>query len=75
MKILLVLFLLISKLTYSYINIYPVKFVERIDNEGAYKKFVLYNKSEDKVRYRFYFEKTNFRVLFLIIPVLSVSSA
>ena len=57
MKILLVLFLLISKLTYSYINIYPVKFVERIDNEGAYKKFVLYNKSEDKVRYRFYFEK------------------
>lgn len=59
MKILLVLFLLISKLTYSYINIYPVKFVERIDNEGAYKKFVLYNKSEDKVRYRFYFEKTN----------------
>lgn len=57
MKVLLILFLLISEFCFSYINIYPVKFVERVDMDGVYRNFVLYNKSEEKVRYRFYFEK------------------
>lgn len=58
MRIVLV-FLFIAQLSFSYINVYPVKFIERVDNGGTSQKFVFYNKSEQKVRYRFYFEESN----------------
>ncbi|MGL5208352.1 COG1470 family protein [Cetobacterium sp.] len=58
MKKILILFLILTLKTFSYINIYPLKFNERIDGEGAYKEFVLYNKTKEPIRYRVYLEES-----------------
>lgn len=52
----LILFLILTLNTFSYINIYPVSFDEKIDGDGAYKEFVLYNKTKQPVKYRVYIE-------------------
>lgn len=56
MKFLILYFMLISKLTFSYINIYPTKFEKNI-TKGVNESFKLYNRSEKQVRYRIYLEK------------------
>lgn len=55
-KILLFLFLVFSKISYSYINIYPTKFEKNI-TDGINESFKLYNGSGEQVRYRVYLEK------------------
>lgn len=52
----IILLLLISKLAFSYINIYPTKFSERIDGKGAFKVFTLANNTDEELRYRIYLE-------------------
>ncbi|MGL5202039.1 COG1470 family protein [Cetobacterium sp.] len=56
MKILLLMFLLFSNITYSYINIYPSKFEKNITN-GNSETFKLYNRSGKQIRYRIYLEE------------------
>lgn len=56
MKILMLIFIIFSNITYSYINIYPTKFEKNITN-GANESFKLYNRSGRKIRYRIYLEK------------------
>lgn len=58
MKRLFVLLIIFSKLTYSYINIYPTKF-EKDVTKGANETFKLYNRSDKEVRYRIYLEENN----------------
>lgn len=53
----ILVYLLINISSFSYINIYPVKFNERIDNDGAYKTFKLYNSTSSDIRYRIYIEE------------------
>lgn len=56
MKRLLVLFTLLANTAFGYINIYPTFFDKRIDNEGSYQEFKLYNQTNDKIMYRIYVE-------------------
>ena len=49
--------LLIFQSSYSYINIYPVKFDKRIDGEGGNQSYYLYNSTNKNMRYRIYTEK------------------
>ena len=55
MKKILILLIIISNITFSYINIYPTKFEKDISN-GAEENFKLYNRSEDTVKYRIYLD-------------------
>lgn len=57
MKILLLLFIIFSNITYSYINIYPTKFEKNITH-GVNENFKLYNRSGKQIRYRIYLEKS-----------------
>lgn len=57
-KYIYILYFLISSLAYSYINIYPIKFEERIDGNGINKTFKLYNGSRSTLRYRIFLEDT-----------------
>lgn len=50
----------ITKLTFSYINIYPLSFDKRIDGMGAIKDFILTNTTTKTVRYQIKIDKTNF---------------
>lgn len=54
-KIVMILILIINSISYSYINIYPIKFEKDI-TEGAYEEFTLYNRSNKVRRYRIYVE-------------------
>lgn len=56
MKILILVFIIFSNISYSYINIYPTKFEKDITN-GANESFKLYNRSGETIKYRVYFEK------------------
>lgn len=56
MKILMLVFIIFSNISYSYINIYPTKFEKDITN-GANESFKLYNRSGKTIKYRVYFEK------------------
>lgn len=49
--------LFIFQASYSYINIYPVKFDKKIDGEGGSQSYFLYNSTNKSVRYRIYTEK------------------
>ena len=55
MKKILILLIIISNITFSYINIYPTKFEKDISN-GAEENFKLYNRSKDTVKYRIYLD-------------------
>lgn len=57
-KIIFAMLFFISLTTYSYINIYPVKFEKNIKN-GAYETFKLYNSTKLPVRYRIYIEENS----------------
>ncbi len=57
MKILILVFVIFSNISYSYINIYPTKFEKDITN-GANESFKLYNRSGKTIKYRVYFEKS-----------------
>lgn len=54
-KTVMILILIINSISYSYINIYPIKFEKDI-TEGAYEEFTLYNRSNKVRRYRIYIE-------------------
>ena len=56
MKLLILIFVILSQLTFSYINIYPTKFEKNI-TKGVNESFKLYNRSEKEIRYRIYLEK------------------
>lgn len=51
------IFLILKKLSFGYINIYPTFFYEKISDKGVFKKFILTNKSNESVRYRLYLEE------------------
>lgn len=52
----ILIFIIFSKITFSYINIYPSKFEKNITN-GAKESFKLYNRTEKQVKYRIYLEE------------------
>ncbi|MGL4861579.1 MAG: hypothetical protein ACRC3I_03260 [Cetobacterium sp.] len=54
--IVIILFLLNLKQSYSYINIYPTKFEKIIEKELT-EEFFLYNRTKKTLRYRIYLEK------------------
>ncbi|MGL5725724.1 COG1470 family protein [Cetobacterium sp.] len=54
------IFLLTIKLIYGYINIYPSFFYKELKKEGTYETFILTNRSDEKIRYRIYFEEKLF---------------
>lgn len=54
----LILLLMFSVASFSYINIHPIKFEKDINDE-AYETFKLYNASKKKVRYRIYMEENS----------------
>ncbi|MGL4652738.1 hypothetical protein [Cetobacterium sp.] len=56
MKFIFFLFFGIFNLTFSYINIHPTFFDKRIDLNGSYQEFTLFNQSKDTVLYRIYTE-------------------
>ncbi len=58
MKKYIFLIFLLAKISYGYINIYPVKFDKDITN-GATEKFKLYNRTSEERRYRIYLEKNS----------------
>lgn len=53
----LFIFFLIFKITLSYINIYPTNFDKKIDYDGSYQEFILFNQSNNSVLYRIYLEE------------------
>ena len=53
----LIFFLLISIQLFSYTNIYPLTFDERIDGQGGYKEYTLTNVTNKTLRYKIYEEK------------------
>lgn len=55
-KYFFIIYFLISTLSFSYINIYPTKFSERIDGKGISKTFKLYNNTNSVIRYRVFLE-------------------
>lgn len=55
MKILSLFFILFN-LSFSYINIHPTYFDKKIDFEGSYQEYTLYNQSNSPVTYRIYTE-------------------
>lgn len=55
-KLYIFLILLLSQVSYSYINIYPTGFDKDITN-GATESFKLYNRTNEEVKYRIYIEK------------------
>lgn len=55
-KIIFIICIFLNILSFSYINIYPTEFNERIDNDGVYKTFKLYNSTSNNIRYRIYVE-------------------
>lgn len=54
------IYLLMIQIIYGYINIYPSFFYKELKKEGTYETFVLTNRSDQKVRYRIYFEEKLF---------------
>lgn len=56
-KLYIFLILLLSQVSYSYINIYPTGFDKDITN-GATERFKLYNRTNEEVKYRIYIEKS-----------------
>lgn len=57
MKILLFVFIIFSNISYSYINIYPIKFEKNI-TDGVNESFSLYNRSGKQIKYRIYLESS-----------------
>lgn len=53
----LIFFLLTSIQLFSYTNIYPLTFDERIDGQGGYKEYTLTNVTNKTLRYKIYEEK------------------
>ncbi|MGL5459969.1 MAG: hypothetical protein ACRDBY_10175 [Cetobacterium sp.] len=51
------IYLIMIQMIYGYINIYPSFFYKELKKEGTYETFVLTNRSDQKVRYRIYFEE------------------
>lgn len=49
-------FFMILKISYGYINIYPSFFYKQLTKDGASETFILTNRSNKKVGYRIYFE-------------------
>lgn len=56
MKLTFFLFFAIFNLSFSYVNIHPTFFDKRIDMNGSYQEFTLFNQSNDTVLYRIYVE-------------------
>lgn len=56
---LITLFLLYLRLTYAYINIYPLSFDKKIDGEGSYQEYSLFNQTDKSIFYRIYIEKNS----------------
>ncbi|MGL5935501.1 MAG: hypothetical protein ACRCZI_07750 [Cetobacterium sp.] len=56
MKLIFFLFFATFNLTFSYVNIHPTFFDKRIDFNGSYKEFTLFNQSNNTVLYRIYTE-------------------
>lgn len=56
MKNIFFLFFALFNLTFSYININPTFFDKRIDYDGSYQEYTLFNPSKNKVTYRIYTE-------------------
>ncbi len=54
------IYLVIIQMVYGYINIYPSFFYKKLKKEGTYETFTLTNRSEEKIRYRIYFEEKSF---------------
>lgn len=54
----LMLLLILSAVSFSYINIYPIEFEKNIKEE-AYETFKLYNSTKKPVRYRVYIEEND----------------
>lgn len=54
---LITLFLLSLQITYAYINIYPLSFDKKIDDEGSYQEYSLFNQTNKPIFYRVYVEK------------------
>ena len=50
------LFFLLFKLTVSYVNIQPTHFDKKIDFDGSYQEYTLFNQSNTPVTYRIYSE-------------------
>lgn len=55
-KLIVIVMLLISSISYSYINLYPLEFEKDITH-GAGERFVLYNRSTKARKYRVYVEE------------------
>lgn len=49
----MIIFFLVNCLAFSYINIYPLEFDQRIDKMGGIKDFVLTNTTKNILKYRF----------------------
>lgn len=56
-NVVILLFLVISSLSFGYINIYPTQVVEELSEKGVYKSFELYNGTNKPRRYRILFEE------------------
>ncbi|MGL5349687.1 MAG: hypothetical protein ACRDA0_03865 [Cetobacterium sp.] len=56
MKNIFFLFFAIFNLTFSYVNIHPTFFDKRIDFNGSYQEYTLFNQSSNTVLYRIYVE-------------------
>lgn len=50
------LFFALFNFSFSYININPTFFDERIDFDGSYKEYTLFNPSKETIKYRIYSE-------------------
>ncbi|MEG0135016.1 MAG: hypothetical protein RSC71_03835 [Cetobacterium sp.] len=53
----ILIFLVLFKVTFSYINIHPTYFDKRIDEDGSYQEYTLYNKKNEPVMYKIYTEE------------------
>lgn len=57
-KLIYILLFIISQFSYSYVNVYPLKFDKKIDGNGGNETFFLHNYTGKKVRYRIYAEES-----------------
>ncbi|MGL6114497.1 MAG: hypothetical protein ACRC1R_05605 [Cetobacterium sp.] len=57
LKNILIGFLCIFNLTFSYINIHPTSFDKRIDFQGSFQEYTLENNSSNPLMYRIYLEE------------------
>ena len=61
-KILLLLLMFIGVNLYGYINLYPTSFYKRVDKNGAYETFILFNREKKEINIDYILSREKKRV-------------